>query len=189
MPRGCAVENNLTPCLKTHWVKCLDIFGGIHHLILPGGWQNPFCCLGAQSYPTLCDLMDFSTSLSFTISQSLLKLMSVESMMPSNHLILCRPLPLLPSIFPRIRDQGLFQWVSSLHQVAKVLELQHQSFQWIFWGIFLLGLTALISLMSKGLSRVFSSTTIWKHQFLALSLLYGQTLTSIHDNWKNHSFD
>jgi len=59
----------------------------------------------------------------------------------------------------------------------------------IIQGWFPLGLTDLISLQSKGLSRVFSSTTIWKHQFLALSLLYGQTLTSIHDNWKNHSFD
>ena len=61
--------------------------------------------------------------------------------------------------------QGLFQWVSSSHQVAKVLklQLQHQSFQWVFrvdW------LTGLISLQSKGLSRVFSSTTVQKHQFL-----------------------
>ena len=62
-------------------------------------------------------------SLSFTISQSLLKLMSIESMMPFNHLILCHPLLLLPSIFPA---SGLFQGVSSLHQVAKVLELQLQ---------------------------------------------------------------
>ena len=63
-------------------------------------------------------------SLSITNSQSLLKLMSIESVMPSSHLILCRPL-LLP-------HQGLFQWVNSSHQVAKVLEfqLQHQSFQW-----------------------------------------------------------
>ena len=70
-------------------------------------------------------------SLSFTISQSLLKLMSIESMMPSNHLILCHRLLLLPSIFPSIT---LFQWVGPSHQVAKVLELQlqHQSFQWIF---------------------------------------------------------
>ena len=69
------------------------------------------------------------TSLSFTISRNLNKLVSIESMMPSNHLILCRPLLLLPSIFPSI--QGLFKWVSSLHQVAKVLELQlqHPSFQ------------------------------------------------------------
>ena len=68
-------------------------------------------------------------SLSFTISQSLLKLMSMESVLVSNHLILCCPLLLWPSIFPSIR--GFFQWVSSSNQVAKVLELQHQSFQWI----------------------------------------------------------
>ena len=69
-------------------------------------------------------------SLSFTVSQSLLKLRHTESVMPSNHLIFCSPL-LLPSIFPSFRD---FFRVCSLHQVAKVLELQlqHQSFQWIF---------------------------------------------------------
>ena len=65
--------------------------------------------------------------MSFTISWSLLKFMSVEPMMPSNHLILCRPLLLLPSIFPSIR---VFSNEQALHQVAKVLklELQHQSF-------------------------------------------------------------
>ena len=65
-------------------------------------------------------------SLSFTIFWSLLKLMSIESVMPSNHLICCLPLLLLPSIFPSITV-----WVSPSHQVAKGLELQHQSFQWI----------------------------------------------------------
>ena len=73
-------------------------------------------------------------SLSLTISWSLLKLTSIESMMPSNHLILCRPLLLLPSIFP---SMNLFQWVSSSHQLAKVLELQHQAFWWIFKAEFL----------------------------------------------------
>jgi len=70
-------------------------------------------------------------SLSITNSRSLLKLISIKSVMPSNHLILCHPLLLLSSIFPSI---FLFQWVCSLHQVAKVLELQlqHLSFQWIF---------------------------------------------------------
>ena len=69
--------------------------------------------------------------LSFTISRSLLKFMSIESVMLSNHLILCGPLLLLPLIVPSI---SLFQWISSLHQVAKVLELQpqYQSFQSIF---------------------------------------------------------
>ena len=66
-------------------------------------------------------------SLSITNSWSLLKLMSIKSVMPSNHLILCRPLLLLPSIFPSIR---IFSNESiSSHKVAKVLELQHQSFQ------------------------------------------------------------
>ena len=71
-------------------------------------------------------------SLSITNSWSLLKLMFIELVMPSNHLILCHPLLLLPSIFPSIR---VFSNESgSSHPVAKVLEfqLQHQSFQWIF---------------------------------------------------------
>ena len=67
-------------------------------------------------------------SLSFTISQSLLKLISIESVMPPNHLILCCSLLLWPSIFPSIRS---FPTVSSSHQVGKLLEfkLHHQSFQ------------------------------------------------------------
>ena len=64
--------------------------------------------------------------LSFTISWSLLKPMSIESVMPSSHLILCHPLLLLPSVLPSIR---VFSNELTSHQVAKVLELQHQSFQ------------------------------------------------------------
>ena len=86
-----------------------------------------------------------------------------------------------PPAFNLTQHQGLFQTVSSSHQVAKVLEfqLQHQSFQWIFsqdW--FPLGLTSLIPLQSKGLSTVFSSTAVQKHQFFSLSFLYGSALTS-----------
>ena len=63
------------------------------------------CCSVVQSCPALCDPMDCAcqASLSFTISRGLLKLMSIETMMPSNHLILCRPLLFLLSIFPSIR--------------------------------------------------------------------------------------
>ena len=70
-------------------------------------------------------------SLSITNSQSSLRLTSIKSVMPSSHLIICRPLLLLPPIPPSI---SLFKWVSSSHQVAKVLEFQfqHQSFQWTF---------------------------------------------------------
>ena len=75
-------------------------------------------------------------SLSITNSRSSLKLVSIELVMPSSHLILCTPLFLSPSIFPRIR---VFSSEWTLHEVAKVLkfQLQHQSFQWIFRTDFL----------------------------------------------------
>ena len=106
------------------------------------------------------------TSLSFTISGSLFKLMSIESVMPSNHLILCRPLLLLPSVFPSIRvfshgptgDQS-----NGASASASVLPMNIQS-----W--FPLELTNLISLPSKGLSSVFSNTTVQKHQFFSAKL-------------------
>ena len=119
-------------------------------------------------------------SLSFPISWSFLKLMSIESVMPSNHLIICRPLLLLPSIFPRIR---VFSSKSALH--IKWSEYWSFSFS-ISW--FPLELTGWIFLQFKGLSRVFSSTTVQKHQ-LFNAILYGSTLTSIHDYWKDHCFD
>ena len=76
-----------------------------------------------------------------------------------------------PPAFNHSQHQGLFQWVSSSNQVAKVLELQlqPQSLQWIFsiQGWFPLGLSGLISSQSKGLSRVFSNTTVRKHQFFS----------------------
>ena len=105
-------------------------------------------------------------SLSFTIFRSLLKLMSVELMKPFNHLILCCPLLLLPSVFPSIR---VFSRESALCiKWPKVSEFQlpHQYFQWVFRVDFLV-LTDLISLLSKGLSRLFSSTMVRKHQFFS----------------------
>ena len=85
----------------------------------------------AQLYPTLCDTTNHSTP-GLPIHHQLPsphKPMSVELVMPFNHLILCRPLLLLPSIFPNLRALSN---VSSSHQVAKILEfqLQHQSLQW-----------------------------------------------------------
>ena len=100
--------------------------------ILPLPLHWPLCCCSVtQLCPAICNPWTAAhyAPLSFTISWSFLKLMSIESVMPSNHLILCCPL-LLPSVFPSIR---VFSWVSSSSQVARVLELQlqHQSFQWI----------------------------------------------------------
>ena len=105
-------------------------------------------------------------SLSFTISQNLLKLMSLELVMPSNHLIQLPPSPLIFNFF---QHQGLSQWVDSLPQVAKELELllSVSVLPVNIQGWFPLGLTGLISLLSKGLSRVFSSTTVQKHQFFS----------------------
>ena len=90
-----------------------------------------------------------------------------------------------PPAFSLSQHQCLFQRVSSSHQVAKVLELQlqHQSLQWIFRIGFLLGLRDLISLQYKGLSRVFSNTTV-PNNSLMFSLLYGPNVTSIHDTGK-----
>ena len=115
-------------------------------------------CLFATSWTVACQ-----TSLAFTISLSLLKLMSIESMMPYNHLILCHPFLLLPSNFPASGSfpvSWLFvsddQSIGALSSTS-VLTMNIQ-------GWFPLESTGLISLQSKGLSRVFSSTTVQKHQ-------------------------
>ena len=103
-------------------------------------------------------------SLSITNSQSLPKLMSIESVMPSNHLILCHPLLLLPSIFPSIRvfsnESALPTKWPKFGGSASASTLQMNIQDW-----FPLGLTGLIPLWSKGPSGVFSSTADWKHQF------------------------
>ena len=117
-------------------------------------------------------------SLSFIISRSLLKLTSIESVTPSSHLILSPLFLFQPSIFPSI---SLFQWINSSHQVTKVLELQYQSFQWIFRVDFLQdGLVG--SPCSPRHSQESSPTPQFKSiNSSMLSLLYGLTLTSIHD--------
>ena len=97
-------------------------------------------------------------SLSITISQRLLKLI------PFNHLVLCHPLLLLPSIFPKSGYFPMCQLFASCGQSIGALTLA-SVFPMNIQGWFPLGLTGLISLLSKGLSRVFTSTIIWKHPF------------------------
>ena len=130
-------------------------------------------------------------SLFFSISQRLLKLMSIDPVMPYNHLSLCHPL-FLPSDFPSIRSFPMsWLFASGMQRIgvsaaASVLPMNIQD-----W--FTLGLTSLISLQSKGLSRIFSSTTVQKHQFFGTQFLYGPTLTSHISHMvflmRNHSFD
>ena len=108
-------------------------------------------------------------SLAITNSWNLPKLMSIELVMPSSHLILCCPLLLLPSIFPSIR---VFSNESALHirgasigvsASTSVLPMNTQDWSPLEW-------TGWISLQSKGLSRVFSNTTVQKHQFFGAQL-------------------
>ena len=103
-------------------------------------------------------------SLSFTISQSLLKLMSIELMMPSNHLILCHPILLHPLSFPASGFFPKSQLFTSVGQ-SNGTSASASVFPMNIQGWFLLGWTGLISLQSKGLWGVFSSTTVWEHKF------------------------
>ena len=106
-------------------------------------------------------------SLSITIPWSLLKLMSIESVMPSNHLILCHPLLLLPQSFP---PSGSFPMSQLFPSGGQSIGASAPVFPVNIQGWFPLGLTSSISLLSKGLSRVSSSTTAWKHQFFSAQL-------------------
>ena len=112
-----------------------------------------------------------------TNSWILHKLTTIELVMLSNNLNLCHPL-LLPSIFPSIRVFSMSQFFASGGQSigasASIPVLPMNIQDW-----FSSGLTGLVSLQSKGLSRVFPSTTIWKHQFFSAHPSYGTTPTSV----------
>ena len=108
-------------------------------------------------------------SLSITYSQSLLIFMSIELMMPSNHLILCCPL-LQPSIFPSIRVSFPMSQFFTLGDQSIGASASASVFPMNIQDWFLLGLAGLISLLSKELSRVFSNTTVQKHQFFGAQL-------------------
>ena len=117
-------------------------------------------------------------SLSITNSRSLLKLMSIKSIMPSSHLILCRPLLLLPPIPPSIRVfpmSQLFAWGGQSIGVsasASVLPMNTQNWSPLGW-------TGCIPVQSKGLSRVFSNTMVEKHHFFGTQLS-SQSNSDIH---------
>ena len=123
------------------------------------------CFLVTKLCPTLCNPMDCSTP-GFPVLHYLPEFAQTngqwigDAIQPSHS-----PSPTSPPALNVSQHQDLFQWVHFSHQVAKILELQlqPQSFRWVP-----LGLTGLISFQSKGISRVFSSTRIWKHQLFGV---------------------
>ena len=145
----------------------------------------------AQICLTLCNAMDCSMRV-FPVHHQLLELAQTHVHWVGDATQPSHPLssPSSPA-FNLSQHQGLFQWASSLYQVAKVLEfqLQHQSFQWIFRTDLLYdGLVG--SPCSLRDSQESSPTPQFKStNSSALSFLYSPTLTSIHDHWKNHSLD
>ena len=127
-------------------------------------------------------------SLSITNSQSLLKLMSTESVMSSNHLILCLSLLLLPSIFPSIR-------VFSNESVLPIRWPKYWSFSFSISpsnehsGVISFRKDWLDLPAAQGTLKSSATPQFKSIHSLALSLLYGPTLTSVHDYWGNYSFD
>ena len=145
----------------------------------------------AQSCPTLCDPVNCSTgqaSLSITNSWSLLKLIYIELVMPFNHLILCHPLLLLPSVFPSImvffkesvlciRWPNYWSFSFSISPSNEYSGLISFRFHWF-------------DLASPRDSQESSPTPQFKSiNSSVLYFLYGPTVISIHDYWENHSFD
>ena len=133
-------------------------------------WRLSICCCSVtRSCLTLCHPMTavHQASLSFTISRSLLKLMSTVSVMPSKHLVLCRPLLLLPPIPPSIR-------VFSNESVLCIRWPKYWSFSISppneYSGLISIRIDWFYLLASKGLSRVFSNTTAQKYQFFSTQL-------------------
>ena len=136
-----------------------------------GHWETSFLLIFVVVVLSLSHVRLFVTpwtaahqsSLSFTISQNLLKLMSIELVMPSNHLILCCPFSSCPQSFPASESSPVSCLYASGGQSTRP-SASASVFPVNIQGWFPLGLTILISFLSKGLSRVFSSIRIWNHQ-------------------------
>ena len=145
----------------------------------------------AYSCPTLCDSMDCSTP-GLPVHHQLPELAQTHVHRVSDAIQLSHPL-LSPSppYFNLFQHQGLFQWVSSSHQVAKALEfqLQHQSFQRIFRTDFLWNRLVGSPCILRDSQESFPTPQFKSINSSALSFLSSPTLISIHDHWKNHSLD
>ena len=161
---------------------------------LPSSWRHSdlslVCCSFAKSCPTLCDpwAAACQASMSFTISQRLLKFMLNESVMPLNHLIFCYPLLLLPSIFLSIRVLSNeltlhIKWPKYWSLSFSISPSNEYS------GLISFRTHWFISLLSKSLSRVFSSITNQKHKCFGAEPSLESSSHTCTWYWKNHSFD
>ena len=154
--------------------------------------ERPLFCSVTQSCLILCNPMD-CTMQGFPVLHHLAEFVQTHTHWVSDTIQSSHPLssPSPPALnLPQ--HQGLFQWVSSLHQVAKVLELQlqHQSFQWIFKYSNISFKTDWFDLLAvQGSLKSFLAPQLESINSLVLSPLYGPTLISVHDYWKNHSFN
>ena len=149
-------------------------------------WNGSFfCCSVLQSCPTLCNPMDCSTqSMSFTISWSLLKLMSIESVLPSIHLVLCCPLLLLPSMYPSIR-------VFSNELALCIMWPKYWSFSFNlspsreYSGLISFRINWFDLLAVQGTLK-----SLLQHHSLKASILWHSAFFTVqHDYWENHSLD
>ena len=148
------------------------------------------CCSITKSWPTLCDPMDCSMP-GFPDLHYLPKFAQIHLLSRGCHLTILSSAASFSFCLQSFPASGSFAWVSSLHQVARVLEfqLQHQSFQWTFRTDFLSD-WLVWSPCSPRDSQEYSPTSQLKIiNSLAFSLPYSPALTSIHDHRKNHSLD
>ena len=159
-----------------------------------GGWitaPKDCCCSFSQSCLTLCEPMDCSMP-GFPVFHYLLEFAQTHVHWVSDAIQPSHPLSSpSPPALNLSQHQGLFQWVSSSHQVAKVLEfqLQHQSFQWIFRTDFLQDGLVWSPCNPRDSQESFPTPQFKSTNSSVLSFLYSPTLTSTQDYWKNHSFD
>ena len=150
-------------------------------------WSLPHCSV-SKSCLTLRDPMDCSMP-GFPVLHYIPEFAQTQVHWLNDAIQLSHPL-LLPSPSLNLsQHQDLFLWVGSSHQGLKVLELQHQSFQWIFRVDFLQDWLVWSPCCPRDSQESSPAPQFETINSLALSLLNGPTLTSVHDYWKNHSFD
>ena len=188
-PGSAALASRTTSSQKWLKISCVSLsLTGSH------GHPKSFSAIQFSSAQSLSHVRLFASpwttarqaSLFITNSWSLLKLMSLSRWC---HPTISSSVTRFSSCPQSSQHQDFFQWVGSSCQVAKVLELLRQSFQWIFRADFLYDCHVCAPCCPRDSQESSPAPQFESISSLMLSLLYGLALTSIHDYWKNHSFD